>query len=134
MNDQGPVVLFDGECNLCNGFVNFLLRVDRNKILRFASLQSDVARSLAAGRFDSNLVEINTVVLVDNDDVFLRSDAALRIAGLLPWPWRTATVLLAVPRPIRDAAYRVVARYRKYIFRKKVVCRLPTASERRRLL
>jgi predicted DCC family thiol-disulfide oxidoreductase YuxK len=134
MNAQSPVVLFDGECNLCNGFVNFLLRYDRKEVFRFASLQSDIAKSLVGTRLGDNPIDADTVVLVEGDAIFLRSDAALRIAALLPWPWRAAKVLTLVPRPIRDFAYRVVARYRKRIFRKKVTCRLPTADERRRLL
>jgi predicted DCC family thiol-disulfide oxidoreductase YuxK len=134
MRVDDPVVLFDGECNLCSHSVNFLLRHDRAEILRFASLQSEVARRLVGDRLGDRPIDADTIVLVVGERLYMRSDAVLRVAGLLPWPWRVAKVLLVVPRPLRDAAYRVVARYRKQVFRKKVVCRLPTADERRRLL
>lgn len=134
MNDQSPVVLFDGECNLCSRLVNFLLNADRKEVFRFASLQSDPARSMLGDRLDNDPIDSDTVVLLEDDRIFLRSDAVLRIASLLPWPWRAGRVLILVPKPLREAAYRLVARNRKRVFRKQVTCRLPTADERRRLL
>ena len=104
MNAAPPVMLFDGVCNLCNASVNFVLDRDRDARLRFASLQSASARELLTARgVAAPEGDPDSMVLIEGDRVWVRSDAVLRVCRHLPWPWRAASVLLIVPRALRDA-------------------------------
>ncbi len=128
-----PLVLFDGVCSLCNGAVDFIIRHDQRGDIAFASLQSDVGRD-AMVRTGHDPDALDTMVLVDGDGFWTRSDAALRIAGHMGGSWRVALALRIVPRFVRDAVYRVVARNRYRWFGKRESCRLPTPEERERIL
>lgn len=130
---QGPIVLFDGHCNLCNGAVDFLIRRDRRGTLRFASLQSDLGRALAA-RAGLDPDVLSTFVLVDGSRTYVRSTAALRAAAALRMPWPLLGVLRLVPRVLRDAVYDWVARNRIRWFGRKETCRLPSPEEAARFV
>jgi predicted DCC family thiol-disulfide oxidoreductase YuxK len=127
------VILFDGVCNLCNGFVQFVIARDRAARFQFAALQSDSARRLLAGA-DRSSVVLDTIVLVDGGRLYTRSSAALRIAAGLPFPWSLARVLNVVPLPLRDGVYDAVARNRYRWFGRKSVCLVPTPELRARFL
>ncbi len=125
--NQHAVVVFDGECNVCNGWADFLLRFDKQDIFRFAALQSEVGARLANGLEGS-------IVLVDSDAVLVRSDAVLRMLALLGFPFSLAGVFRVVPRAVRDAVYDFLARNRIRWFGRRETCRVPTAAERGRFL
>lgn len=125
------VVLFDGVCNLCNASVNFLIDRDAEAVFRFAPLQSDLGQRLVA---DCDLDSEDTIVLVEGGRCYTRSAAVLRVARRMDGAWPLLSVLLAVPRPLRDAVYRFVARNRYRWFGKQDACRLPTPDLRRRFL
>lgn len=142
---DGPVVLFDGTCNLCNGAVQFILDHERGGALRFAALQSEAgsalleraagveaARALLAGARGDG--DPDSVVLVEDDRAYTHSTAALRIARYLRWPYRGLVLFTVVPRFVRDAVYRFVARRRYRWFGKSETCRVPTPELRARLL
>lgn len=132
--DARGIVLFDGVCSLCNGFVDFLIRRDRQARLLFGTLQSDRARELLEGQ-DVEIAEgLATVVLVTEHGVLVRSDAALRTLELLGGRWRWVGKLRVLPRPLRDAVYRLVAKHRYRIFGRRDSCRLPTPDEARRFI
>ena len=108
--ENAPVVLFDGWCPLCVGAVRFLIRKDRAALFRFAPLESAPARTLLetcqADPEDRLAARTGTTVaLVDRGRLYVRSDAALRIAARLPLPWRSLVLLRVVPRGLRDRAY-----------------------------
>ena len=130
----GAVVLFDGVCSLCNGFVDFVVRHDDRGRFAFASLQSDEAAAYlrAHGRRADALLD--TVVLADRDGVHERSTAVLRVLRGLRPPWPALYALVVVPRPARDAVYRYVAAHRYRWFGKRETCRLPTPEERARFV
>jgi predicted DCC family thiol-disulfide oxidoreductase YuxK len=128
---QPLVVYFDGVCNFCNGVVDFLMRRDRRGALRFASLQGETSR--ARGIVEA-VGGLDTIVVEDGARRLVRSDAALRLATALGGAWRLLAVLRLVPRPLRDAVYRFIARNRYRWFGTRSTCRLPTASERERFL
>jgi predicted DCC family thiol-disulfide oxidoreductase YuxK len=128
-----PVILFDGVCNLCNAFVDFVITRDPDAQFRFASLQSDAARRLLSG-VELGAPRGDTVVLIERGQVFTRSEAALRIARRLGAPWSFAYPLVAVPRSIRDWFYQAVARNRYRWFGKREACRVATPDLRRRFL
>jgi predicted DCC family thiol-disulfide oxidoreductase YuxK len=128
------VVLFDGVCNLCNGFVNFALDRDRTGRLVFGALQSEEAQRLLreAGLAESRP---DSLVLIEGDGrAFVRSAAALRAARALDWPWPLLAIGLIVPRPLRDLVYEWVARHRYRWFGQRDSCRMPTPELRARFL
>lgn len=127
------VVLFDGVCNLCDGLVNFLIEHDPEGTLRFAALQSEAASPyLERCRLTAGLLE--GIVLVEADRFSSESTAVLRIFWRLGGPWRIVAALLVVPRPIRNAAYRWIARNRYRWFGRRDACRVPTPELEGRFL
>ena len=133
MSADGPVVLFDGVCTLCTGVVRWIIRHDPNARIRFASLQSDVGTKLM-GEYGYDPAALDTFVFIDDGKAFDRSTAALRMSGALDAPWNYAHVLLAVPRPVRDLVYRIVAKNRYRWFGQKAECFIPTPALRARFL
>lgn len=131
---SGDVVLYDGTCGLCSRAVRFIGAHDPDGRYRFAALQSEVAGEVLRGaRVPPQLPD--SVVLVEaGGGVHVESDAALRIAAHLTGPVRHLARLRFVPRPIRDAGYRLVARTRYRIFGRHDACELPAPWLRERFL
>ncbi len=127
------VILFDGVCNLCNGSVNFVIERDPGGIFRFAPLQSDVARDLLS-RAGLAAEELDSIVLIEGDEAWIESTAALRIASRLSGLWPLLAVFRIVPRFLRDAVYQWVARNRYRWFGRKEACMVPTPELRERFL
>lgn len=127
------IILYDGVCKLCNGVVQFVLKFDRNKIFRFAALQSEVGQKLLreAGVEPGGM---ESIVLIEQDRASMRSTAALRIARRLPMPWSCLYALVLVPQRLRDALYSAVARNRYRWFGRSESCMLPSAEVRQRFL
>mmetsp|Transcript_24842 Transcript_24842/g.53752 ORF Transcript_24842/g.53752 Transcript_24842/m.53752 type:complete len:232 (-) Transcript_24842:47-742(-) len=130
-NDKRPVILFDGVCNMCNSAVNLALDWDPNATLRFAALQSDVGRALleANGR-DAD--DISSIVLVNSDGAYIKSDAILRITEELSPTWLPVPLArpaakagrLLIPKFFRDVIYDGVADRRYRILGMREECRL----------
>ncbi|RQG93209.1 thiol-disulfide oxidoreductase DCC family protein [Natrarchaeobius halalkaliphilus] len=131
--ENGSIVLFDGVCNLCTGFVQFLIPRDPNGIFYFASLQSDVGERLLAEHGLSSH-DLDSIVLIDGDDVYVKSAAVIRIAGLLGGIYALARPLRFLPRRLRDWGYDVVAANRYRLFGKKDQCMMPSDDVRSRFL
>ncbi|HVE12213.1 MAG TPA: thiol-disulfide oxidoreductase DCC family protein [Elusimicrobiota bacterium] len=129
---EGPLLLFDGVCNLCEGWVRFVLARDRGARFRFAAFQSKAGAELAA-RFGLGGA-LETMALVEDGACSARSTAALRILRDLGWPWALLYAFIVVPRPLRDAVYDWVARNRYRWFGKKESCLIPTPEIRARFL
>ena len=127
------LVLFDGVCNLCNGFVQFVLRRDKAGRVVFASLQSDLGQSVLRA-LELPTEQLGTVLLLDDGRVYDRSDAPLRLARYLGGAWPLATGLRIVPRFVRDGVYNFIARHRLQWFGQKDQCMLPRPEWRSRFL
>jgi predicted DCC family thiol-disulfide oxidoreductase YuxK len=127
------IVLFDGVCNFCNGTVLFIAKRDPGKNFRFAALQSPVGQAILR-RFGLSTDELETLVLVEGDRVATRSTAALRICRRLSGAWPLEYALMAVPRPIRDLCYRLLARHRYRLFGRRDACVVPTPDLKERFL
>jgi predicted DCC family thiol-disulfide oxidoreductase YuxK len=134
MKPDGPIILFDGGCNLCDASVRFVVDHDPDARFRFAPLQSQAAAALLARHGRRSPPEPQAVVLLEGGRTWEGSDAVLRIARGLRGPWRLARVLAAVPRPLREAAYRLVARNRARWFGRRDACRVPAPELRARFL
>lgn len=106
-----PVVLYDGECGFCSRAVLFVVERDPAARFRFAPVQSPLGqRALRAAGVPGR--DPGTILLVEEGRVYFRSTAALRIGARLRRPWPLLRILLLIPRPLRDAAYDLVARHR----------------------
>jgi predicted DCC family thiol-disulfide oxidoreductase YuxK len=125
---RDPVILFDGICTLCNGWVDFVMRHDRRGRFRFAPLQSAIGLRLGGPDIGNSIVLVSERYRAD------QSTAVLMILGGLGGPWSAFRLLLAIPRPLRDACYRSVAARRYRWFGQRAVCRVPTAAERARFV
>lgn len=136
------LVLYDGVCGLCNRVVHLLLRYDRADRLRYAPLDSDIARamlrrhpSLPQTHESAQSVIVFLNCLTPRESVHQRSDAVLAGMRSLPKLWKVAALLLGlIPRTLRDSAYRIVARLRYRLFGRYATCPIPTEAERSRIL
>jgi len=127
------IVLFDGVCNYCNGLVNFLLRQDRNRKLRFAALQSAAGKRVLASH-GLSLDYLDSFVLIDKGRALTRSTAALILYNRLPWYWKWTQIFWVFPRFIRDAVYNFFARNRYRWFGKREQCMVPSPEVKQRFL
>jgi predicted DCC family thiol-disulfide oxidoreductase YuxK len=127
-----PLLLFDGVCTLCNATVDFVLRWEAEPDLHFSALQSDYAKHVldASGH---PAAELDTVLLLENGVLLSRSNAALALCRHLKYPFRAAVIFRLVPRFLRDAMYRLVARSRYRLFGKQDHCRMPDQALRDRM-
>jgi predicted DCC family thiol-disulfide oxidoreductase YuxK len=124
---QQPIILFDGICNLCEWWVQFIIKRDIPALFRFAPLQSQTAQRLMA-QYGLCPASVRTMVLIDGGSAFTKSDAALRIASYLPGMWSLLGVLYIIPRFLRNWAYDLVAKNRYRWFGKHDACMVPTAD------
>jgi predicted DCC family thiol-disulfide oxidoreductase YuxK len=131
--DHSPLLLFDGVCNLCNAYVQWVLKRDKKGIFRFAALQSEAGQTVLWAKGLSGQ-KMDTVILAVGNDIFSRSDVALEIVRRLGFPWSLLYVFKWVPRPIRDAVYNWVARNRYRWFGRREECMLPRPEWRERFL
>ena len=129
----GAVVLFDGTCAFCTGAVTFVARRDPAGYFRFGASQSPEGTALLA-RHGLGPDQARSIILIEGDEVYLRSTASLRIASRLPFPWQLAATCLAVPRPVRDGVYRVVAALRHRLAGTSNACVAPPPEIRARLI
>lgn len=131
--DNRLILLFDGVCNLCNGVVKFILKRDKRAAFRFAPLQSETGRAYL-GVFGLDPDALTSVILIEGDRCSQRSDAALRIALALGWPYKALYAFILVPGFLRDLAYDAVARHRYRLAGKRETCMIPTPDIRSRFL
>ena len=134
MNKISPpqnIVFFDGVCNLCNSFIDFVLTRDRRKVLYIASLQGETAAQILP---NEKIVQLSSVVLFREQVLYENSEAIIRVISQLGRFWALFKIFLIVPTPLRDGAYRFIAKNRYRWFGKRDTCRLPTDSEKQRFL
>lgn len=122
-----PIILFDSVCNLCNGSVQFIVKKDPERYFQFASLQGITGRKLL-NQFGIDR-KINSLVLIENEKVYTKSSAALRISLHLKWPWKMVSVLRFIPSIFRDFLYDKVAKNRYRWFGKNESCMLSISAD-----
>jgi predicted DCC family thiol-disulfide oxidoreductase YuxK len=132
IKNEHDIIFFDGVCNLCNGFVDFIIRHDKHNRFKFASLQSNYAREILNNfKIDHPL---NSVVYIRSESCFTKSDAALLILKSLGFPFNLTYLFWFVPRFLRDGIYKLVASNRYLVFGKRTSCRIPSDSEKSKFL
>ncbi|WP_396637733.1 thiol-disulfide oxidoreductase DCC family protein [Maribacter sp. R77961] len=126
MEENKKIILFDGVCNLCNGFIQFVIKRDNKDTFRYASLQSEIGKKLVYERgIDSN--SIDSVVLIEPGVAYyIKSDAALQIGSDLNGFGSLSRILYLIPSGLRNIVYDLIARYRYAWFGKKDTCMIPT--------
>ena len=122
------IILFDGICNFCNYWVDFIIKRDKNKTLKFATLQSDAGKKIA-NQFSIVNKNIDSIIFIKGGNYFARSDAVLEIAKELKSVWKILYLLKVIPRHLRNFIYDLIAKYRYAIFGKRNSCRVPTSEE-----
>lgn len=127
------VILFDGVCNLCHGFVRFVVRRDPKEKFLFCSLQSETGKNFSK-KIAITLQNMQTVILVSDDKFWVKSDAFLEVVRHLRFPWPTLILLQWIPRFFRDFLYDFIAKNRYHWFGKKEKCPLPSPELKRRFL
>lgn len=128
------IVLFDGGCGLCNGWVQFLLARDHRHTFRFAALQSEAGQRMLRERGIDERDAFSSMVLLDGARVYQRSAAVLETLRRLGGAWSLATLALWLPVRVRDWIYDFIASRRYQWFGRLDTCRVPTAAERARFL
>ncbi|WP_291910646.1 thiol-disulfide oxidoreductase DCC family protein [Chitinophaga sp. CB10] len=127
------IILFDGVCNFCNASVNYVIRHDGRGYFRFASLQSEMAASLAQ-TYQFSTEGMASFVLLENGKVYTKSTAALRVARQLGFPAKLLYAFIIVPSFIRDGVYNMIARNRYRWFGRQDACMVPTPELRGRFM
>lgn len=128
-----PVILFDGVCNLCNGFVQFVIRGDKSAKFKFAPLQSAAAGNMLK-LFDFPSDALKTIILIQNGKLFLRSRAVLRITSQLGGAWKLTSLLYIFPSFFSDAIYNFISKFRYKLFGKRDSCMVPTPELKSRFI
>lgn len=120
------IVLFDGECVLCNWAARFILKRDKHKHFSLISLQSQEGKNILAGMNIVTKKDDETIILIERGKWYTHSKAALRISRRLSGLWPLLYILIIVPTPIRDVIYRFVGRHRYQWFGKVRTCDIDT--------
>jgi len=126
--NEPAIVFFDGVCNLCNRFVDFLIRRDKKRRLRYASLQSPRGQAIVTERRYWGKTD-ESVFFLDDGRLYAASTAAIRIIVRLGGIYRVAGVFYMLPRAFRDEVYMIVAERRYRWFGKRDACRVPAPDE-----
>ncbi len=127
------LILFDGVCNFCNFWVNFIIDRDSKAFFKFTALQSDTARQiLKSNKIDA--MKIDSIVLVINGKIFFKSSAAFQIARKLDGFWKLLYIFIIIPPFMRDRIYDFIASNRYKWFGKRETCRIPTDDEKHRFI
>ncbi|WP_196893835.1 thiol-disulfide oxidoreductase DCC family protein [Aureivirga marina] len=131
--EDKSVIFFDGVCNLCNNSVIFIIKRDSKNHFLFAPLQSEESKKLLQ-HYKYTVSELNTILLLENNKIFTKSSAALRIARKLKGLWFLMAIFLIIPKPIRDLVYDFIAKNRYKWFGKKESCMIPTPETKAKFL
>lgn len=127
------IILFDGICNLCNSSVNFIIRNDKKEHFLFASLQSDAAKDILL-QYQVKKIKFDSILLIENGEIFEKSRAALRISRNLDGAYRFIYFLKIIPKFLTDWIYEIIARNRYKWFGKKEFCMMPSSQVKNRFL
>ncbi|MBM7605449.1 putative DCC family thiol-disulfide oxidoreductase YuxK [Metabacillus crassostreae] len=130
---EGPILLFDGVCNLCNKTVQFIIRADKKELFKFTSLQSTTGQSLLT-KVKLPTSHFDSIVMIEDGKVYTKSTAALKVCKKLGGIWLFLYPLMLIPKPFRDGIYQLIAKNRYKWFGKSNDCMLPSPDIKKRFL
>lgn len=125
------VIFFDGYCGLCNGFVDFMMKIDTQGSFKFSPLQSEYAKAHVSA---SDIEDLKSIVVLIDGRVYRKSKAVLMAVSSLGGIWKASLMLRIFPDKILNAGYDMVAENRYKFFGKSATCRLPTPEEKSRFI
>lgn len=131
--DDQPVLIFDGVCVLCSHSASFVLRHDKNDMFQLLAAQSPIAQAIYR-HYGLNPTDFDTMILLSDGRLWLKSESAIHTAERLGFPWSSAKLLRIIPLSLRDRFYDWVARNRFRIFGRRESCYVPSAENRHRFL
>ncbi|MBD9648803.1 thiol-disulfide oxidoreductase DCC family protein [Ensifer sp. ENS09] len=131
--DDKPVIVFDGECIFCSGWVRFLLRHDRHAQYRYLTAQSPLGQALYR-HYGLDTVRFESNMLIEDGVARFKSDGSIRTLARLGLPWSLANIFRILPAALRDPLYDLVARNRYRIAGRRQTCMVPTREERGRFI
>ncbi|MFC3562545.1 thiol-disulfide oxidoreductase DCC family protein [Pedobacter jamesrossensis] len=120
-----PVIFFDGVCNLCNASVQFVIEHDKENYFKFSALQGEYAQEVLP-KFNVNLQNLNSTLLLENGKLYTKSSSALRVAKKLNGLWPLLYSFIIVPKFLRDWGYDIIAKNRYKWWGKQESCWVPT--------
>lgn len=133
MSPEKSIIFFDGVCNLCNASIDFILKRDHKERFLVGALQDDFSKKVLR-HYQVKEDYLDSLVLLENDKVYYKSTAALRIAKALSGLWPVLYPLILLPSWLRDPIYDWIGRNRYRWFGKKNTCRLPSPEEQAKFL
>jgi predicted DCC family thiol-disulfide oxidoreductase YuxK len=125
------IVFFDGYCGLCNGFVDFMMKADKQALFKFSPLQSEYAK---ANLSPADVEDLKSVVVLIDGKTYRKAEGVLKAVSSLGGIWKLSLGLGILPSSILNLGYNLVAENRYKIFGKSDTCRLPTPEERARFI
>ena len=131
--NQNPVIIFDGICNLCCGWIQYLIRIDKTMKFRFVSIQSERGQKLLNVIHENDKMTESIIYLKENKS-FRESSAVLEILTDIGGVWKLIAVLKLIPKPIRNKLYQLIAKKRYHYFGKRTTCLLPSPENKKRFL
>lgn len=133
IQDKFNLVLFDGVCNLCNQAVDFIIRKDKNDDFKVGALQDPMVKDILK-TYSINENYLDSLVLIEGDHIFYKSEAALKIARKLGRGWQIFYICILLPVSVRDRIYDWIGKNRYKWFGKKETCRLPSPEEKAKFI
>ncbi|MCH7415680.1 DCC1-like thiol-disulfide oxidoreductase family protein [Belliella sp. R4-6] len=133
IQDKYSIVLFDGVCNLCNNAVDFIIRKDKNDKFKVGALQDEAVKKILVD-YKVKKDYLDSLVLIERNEIYYKSTAALKIAKKLGGIWKIFYAGIILPASWRDSIYDWIAENRYKWYGKKETCRLPTPEEKAKFL
>lgn len=133
LSQTDQVILFDGVCRLCNGWSQFIITYDKEKKFKLAALQSPEGQDILSA-LGLPTDQFGSIVYIENNQAYQKSDAVLGIVKHLPFPWNWFYALHIIPKALRDWFYDRIAANRYALFGSYDQCMMPSAETRDRFL
>lgn len=130
---NNPLILFDGVCNLCNDSVQLVIKNDSENIFVFSALQNELVQNYLT-KIDTDLLQLDTILLVTPSKIYTKSSAALTIARHLKGIYPLLYVFYIIPKPLRDLVYNFIAKNRYKWYGKKESCMIPNPELKNKFL
>ncbi len=127
------IILFDGVCVFCNFWVDFIIKRDKNKVFKFALLQSNTGKNLVE-KFSIGTKTADSIIMIEENRCFIKSTAVLRIVKDLNGLWQVLYILRFIPPFFRDSIYDFIAENRYKLFGRRSKCRVPSQNEKNRFI